>query len=412
MSKFVRRQCLAFALYTAAFAALGNATDQLVLTSHTGGQYTYALDFGLAHNFVFETGHQIKLTGLAGVTNVALLNPFTFNVFDPPVVTPDSVTLTVAANHPAQLGTGGLLPLMTVTSLVQTEGVAQYHVEDGTQTVTGTVAGPGTIPLTVWRPSTGVWFVNPSAGAGFTQQWGLPGDIPLTSDFDGDGLPDYVVWRPQSGMWFILSSNDGLVSSRQWGFPGDIPLAGDFDGDGKADYAVWRPSDGTWYILPAGNPAHPIIKQWGLPDDIPVTADFDGDGKIDFAVWRPSEGNWYITLSSTGTIVVQQWGLPGDMPVAADYDGDGKADYAVWRPSEGNWYILPSNSHAPYTMRWGVMADIPVPRDYDGDGKADIAVWRPSTFVWGIMPSATPNAPRIVSWGFRGDIPVYELQQR
>ena len=36
--------------------------------------------------------------------------------------------------------------------------------------------------------------------------------------------------------------------SYQWGVPGDQPLSGDFDGDGKTDLVIYRPSTGTWYV--------------------------------------------------------------------------------------------------------------------------------------------------------------------
>ncbi len=269
---------------------------------------------------------------------------------------------------------------------------------------------PSRINLTVWRPSTGTWYVNPPNAPAISQQWGLPGDIPLVSDFNGAGKLDFTVWRPSVGIWyFILSGQQqptDFSAFPQWGLPGDIPMSGDVHGIGKTDLGLWRPSNGTWYIINFS--AAGIIKQWGLPNDIPIVADFDGDGKTDFAVWRPSEGNWHITLSSDGTVVVKQWGLPGDIPVAADFDGDGKADYAVWRPSNGTWYIIPSsNPGAPMIVQWGLPGDIPVPADYDFDGKADLAVWRPSNGTWFIIPSTSPSSPLIVQWGLPGDIPIY-----
>jgi len=264
------------------------------------------------------------------------------------------------------------------------------------------------INLTVWRPSNGVWFVDPPTGTPSTPQWGLTGDIPVAADFNGDGVLDYVVWRPSNGTWYVMLANVNTPpTSFQWGLPGDIPVGGDFDGDGKTDYAVWRPSNGTWYIVLSSTGAW-IQKQWGLPNDIPVVADFDGDGKTDYAVWRPSEGNWYVTLSSTGATVVQQWGLPGDIPVAADYAGTGKAEFAVWRPANSTWYILPSAGGPPVLVTWGLPGDIPVPRDYDGDGKADPAVWRPTDGTWNIIPSTSPASPLQVQWGLPNDIPLYK----
>jgi len=181
-------------------------------------------------------------------------------------------------------------------------------------------------------------------------------------DFDGDGKSDLSVFRPSSGQWFIIpSSNPGTSIVRSWGLNGDIPVPGDYDGDGITDMAVWRPSSGQWFIIPSSNPGTPIVQSWGLNGDIPVPGDYDGDGITDVAVWRPSSGQWFIIPSSNpGTPIVQSWGLNGDIPVPSDYDGDGITDMAVWRPSGGAWYVIPSSAPGtPTVTQWGLNGDIP-----------------------------------------------------
>jgi len=87
----------------------------------------------------------------------------------------------------------------------------------------------------------------------------------------------------------------------QWGLPGDVPVTGDFDGDGKNDLAVFRPQTGQWFIMfptRETNPAQPVIYQWGLPGDVPMAGDYDGDGITDLAVFRPSSGTWFISFSN------------------------------------------------------------------------------------------------------------------
>jgi hypothetical protein len=276
--------------------------------------------------------------------------------------------------------------------------------------VTTVVKQTGVSYPIVFRPSNGTWFVSydPTTGAARTQQWGLPGDVPVSADFDGDGRADFAVWRPVNGTWYIIpSSRPGTSLTLEWGLPGDIPVAADFDGDGKADFAVWRPANGTWYLTPSSSPGTLITAQWGLPGDTPVPEDFDGDGKADFAVWRPVNGTWYIIPSSQPAAkVIRQWGLPGDIAVPADYDRDGKADFAVWRPANGSWFVLPSsNPGAPIIVQWGVTGDIPIPADFDGDGKADLAVWQPASGNWYISPSQTPSHPVVQQWGLPGDVP-------
>jgi len=242
--------------------------------------------------------------------------------------------------------------------------------------------------------------------------------VRIEGDFDGDGLPDFAFYRPKDGTWYIVpSSNPVLSYTQQWGLPGDIPVAADYDGDHKTDIAVWRPGNGVFYVIPSStpganssNPAAAYQVQWGLPGDIPQLGDFNGDGKADFAVWRPSNGVWYVSLSTgtatLGASLTQQLGLPGDVPVAGDFDGDHKTDYAVWRPSSGVWYVMQSSTGTTVSKAWGAQGDLPVAGDFDGDGKDDFAVFRASAQSWLISPS-NGGSPITLQLGAAEDEVVY-----
>jgi len=135
-------------------------------------------------------------------------------------------------------------------------------------------------------------------------------------DFDGDGTADLSVFRPSSGQWFVVNSGSNTVNITQFGLNGDIPIDADFDGDRRNDIAVFRPSTGTWFLINSGNGSLSQTN-FGLAEDEPVAGDFDKDGKADIAVWRPSVGDYFILNSSTGSPSQVHWGLNGDIPISS-----------------------------------------------------------------------------------------------
>ena len=289
------------------------------------------------------------------------------------------------------------------------QGIGPEPASPRTPTVT-TVRdydGDGRADVTVYRQTTGEWFIRRSSDGGLTYQpWGAPslGDVPVPADYDGDGIADIAVYRRSTGQWFGLLSVAGPELQVAWGaaLGDDLPVPGDYDGDGKADLAVYRPSTGQWFILLSSTRS--LVQQsWGAAQiDIPVPGDYDGDHKIDLAVYRTTTGEWFIRRSSDGGLTYQPWGAPslGDIPIPADYDGDGKADITVFRQSSGDWFVRRSSNGSLQQVAWGApsLGDTPVPGDYDGDGKADIAVYRASTGGWFIRRSSDGGLTNI-SWG-------------
>ena len=270
--------------------------------------------------------------------------------------------------------------------------------------------GDGKSDISVFRPSTGSWYIARPTGIPSqnfdTVQFGAAGDFIVPADYDGDGRTDVAVWRPADGTWYLLQSSAGFRAA-QFGANGDIPVPGDFDGDGRANLAVFRPSTGSWYIARAtGTPNQNFDSvPFGANGDKPIAgADFDGDGKADVAVYRPSDGNWYRVNSSTNQFVGVHFGVSEDKPVAADYDGDGKTDLAVWRPSDGVWYRINSGTDSFTATQFGIGSDLPAPADYDGDGKADLTVFRPSEGIWYMLRSTAGFTG--VQFGASGDLPT------
>ncbi len=246
--------------------------------------------------------------------------------------------------------------------------------------------GDGKTDLSVFRPSTGTWYLQRSTAGFAAFNWGISTDVLIPGDFDGDGKADMAVFRadanPANNDFYVLKSNGFVFQGTSWGVPSDIPIAGDYDGDGKADIAVFRPSSGTWFILNSGNGSN-TVAPFGVAGDKPMAFDLENDGKTNLAVFRPSNNTWYIARNSgvpAQNFDSYPFGAAGDLLVPADYDGDNKDDVAVFRPSNGTWYIRRSSDGGTTITAFGTSGDIPVPGDYDGDGKDDVAIYRNGTW--------------------------------
>lgn len=261
--------------------------------------------------------------------------------------------------------------------------------------------GDGKSDTSVFRPSSGLWYLLQSQ-AGFSGvPFGVSGDAITPADYDGDGRTDVAVFRPSNGYWYLQRSTSGFTAV-QFGASGDLPRPGDYDGDGKADICIFRPSNGTWYFLNSSDGQF-VYAQFGQSGDAPVIADFDGDRKSDLALYRPSSGSWYWLNSSNGQLNAVQFGASADIPVVGDYDGDGKSDLGVFRPSNGTWYLQESIVGFVGVL-FGQNGDFPVADDYDGDGKTDVAVYRPATGDWYIQRSQAGFTS--VQFGGNADKPI------
>ncbi|MBX3291015.1 MAG: M36 family metallopeptidase [Acidobacteria bacterium] len=272
-----------------------------------------------------------------------------------------------------------------------------YEPQPGISRARADFDGDGKTDISIFRPSTSLWYLERSTEGLAGVLFGLASDIIVPGDYDGDGKTDVAVYRPSTGVWYLLRSTEDF-GTVQFGEPGDIPVPADYDGDGRTDFATYRPSNGRWYIWRSTGGQTSVT--FGAAADLPVPGDYDGDGKADIAIFR--NGNWWILKSSTNTNIVVTFGFGTDKPVNADYDGDGADDVAVFRPSNGVWYIFRSGDGGVSYVQFGMNGDLPVPGDYDGDGKSDPAIFRNGT--WWINRSTGGHSAH--PFGFGDDRPA------
>ena len=216
----------------------------------------------------------------------------------------------------------------------------------------------------------GVW--DPGVDFSSITPFGMTGDIPVTGNWNGsaDGKSKIGVFR--SGTWYLdypgfgawvgcgAPANPAQDACIPFGLPGDSPVTGNWNGsaDGKSKIGVFR--SGTWYLDYPGtgtwvgcgapaNPAQDACISFGLPGDVPVVGDWNASGTIKVGVFR--SGTWYLDYPGTGTWVgcgapanpaqdaCISFGLPGDVPVVGDWNASGTIKIGVFRPSTGTWYL-------------------------------------------------------------------------
>lgn len=379
-------------------------------------------------NWGFEV---IPLAGTAMAGTVAVTNASTTRVRV--ASTKSYVTQTLAGTFPGT--TGGASWTFNWTAPATNVGNVTFYAagihgdgdgsDSGDRTVTSSATvtpqaavvihhgfsdfdGDGKADPSIFRPSTGFWYMNRSTQGFNAMQLGIATDTVTPADFDGDDKTDLAVWREapaNQAAFYILQSSNNVLRIELFGQTGDKPMTvADWDGDGKADPSVYRDSavgaqSYFYYRGSLNNPSGNITYvPWGTTGDKAVRGDFDGDGKSDAAIFRPSQQRWYVRLSSTGALSTDVWGISTDNLVCADYDGDSKTDLAVFR--NGVWYVKQSSNGQPAYFSWGLSTDVLVPADYDGDGKTDPAVYRNG--IWYIRSSST-SALSVATFGLSTD---------
>jgi hypothetical protein len=187
------------------------------------------------------------------------------------------------------------------------------------------------------------WTLCQSAGGGdlCLAQFGAATDLPVTGDVDGDGISEVGVFRPATGQWFFDLDHSGTWNGcgiadlclAQFGAPGDLPVTGDWDGDGSDEVGVYRQTQ--WY-LDNGNgvwddpatSANPdtVYANFGASNDIPVSGDVNADGVTEIGTFRPATGQWFFDLDHSGSWsgcgpdqCLTQFGAPTDIPVTGNW---------------------------------------------------------------------------------------------
>jgi len=253
--------------------------------------------------------------------------------------------------------------------------------------------------------------------------FGFPGALPVTGDWNGDGITDLGVFC--DGVWWLDLNGDGAWDNNDlWiklGRKGDQPVSGDWDGDGKSDIGIFGPAWVGDHKAVAVEPGLPDAQnppkqrpknlppkpqeaaigwrtmkkgtagklrsdlidhvfQFGGKDDLAVVGDWNGDGIHTIGVFR--NGAWYLDVDGDGQWstpdLLVEFGKEGDLPVVGDWTGDGVTKLGVYR--NGTFYLDVNNNHQldaqDKVLQFGAAGDRPVSGDWDGDGADEVGVYQ------------------------------------
>jgi hypothetical protein len=217
----------------------------------------------------------------------------------------------------------------------------------------------------VFRPTNGKIYLKSTNATGFADAqivYGIPGDLPVTGDWNGDGVDTIGVYR--NGKFYLRNANTTGTADIVFAFgqAGDLPIAGDWNNDGTDTIGVYRSSIAKFFLRNTNDAgAADAAFILGNPGDKPIAGDWNADGVDTTGVFRPTNGKIYLSnvnaVSYPGPIV---FGIPGDLPTAGDWDGDGVDTIGVYR--NGRFLLRNTNTTgvADLSFLLGVPGDLPL----------------------------------------------------
>jgi len=227
---------------------------------------------------------------------------------------------------------------------MQITGVEKY-VPDGYVDTGGGDTPPHQVAM--HDPDTGRWHLRDADGTARPAfYYGIPGDIPLTCDWDGlDGISTVGLYRPTSGFMYLRNSNDFGVADAEFhfGIAEDIPVCGDWDGNGTETIGVFRPSTATFYLANENETRFADVEVvLAVAGSIPLAGDWDGDGDDTVGLFDPVARVLALTNSLDSPTIDISYDyntVPEDRIITGDWDGDGIDTVGVFRPPDAAFYL-------------------------------------------------------------------------
>jgi FG-GAP-like repeat len=192
---------------------------------------------------------------------------------------------------------------------------------------------------------------------------GVPGDIPITGDWNGNGHTKVGVYRPANGLFILDYDGDGQFTAADKVYnlgvgvqAGDVPVVGDWNGNGKTKVGLFR--QGFFWILDTNG--NGVFEQGvdntyafgGVAGDVPVVGDWNGTRTSKIGLFRLGF-YWILDANGNGSLdningaggdqAFAYGGIAGDVPVVGDWNGNGTSKVGVFR--QGFFWVLDANGN-------------------------------------------------------------------
>jgi hypothetical protein len=236
----------------------------------------------------------------------------------------------------------------------------------------------------------------------------------------------------RNGTWILDTNNnhqfDAGDTTFVFGLPGDIPITGDWNGDGHTAVGVFRNVNGVGQFILDSNDNHVFdasdqVFFFGLGTDTPVSGDWDGSGRDKVGIFRNVNGAGEWVLDTNGhqhfdsTSAVFFFGGGNDKPIVGDWNGDGRGKVGVFLNKGGGQFVLDTNGDrvldaGDQVFFYGIGTDTPVSGDWTGDFRVKVGVVRDNghgSLVWSLDANDNQTfdaGDQVFTFGLNTDKPV------
>ncbi len=265
--------------------------------------------------------------------------------------------------------------------------------------LTGDWDGNGTTTIGLYEPAVGTWRLrnkNSGGGAEVEFQYGGGPWSAVVGDWDGNGTTTAGVVRAVGSetQWVLRNENTssspdlGPDLAFNFGSPGSVRVTGDWNGDGVVTPGTYDPSTGTWKLRNSNSTggANIEFQYGGGPWTTPVVGDWDGNGTDTIGLYNPSTGEWALRNSNSagGANIQFQYGGGSWTAVTGDWDGNGTTTIGVYEPAVGTWRLRNKNSGggAEVEFQYGGGPWKGLTGDWDGNGTTTIGLYEPAVGTW------------------------------